>query len=63
MKCIFYCVKIKSEGVMKNGNKTFDANLIENGISGEEKIWENAKYALTWKGFMLKNDDGSVRIT
>ena len=42
------------------------------GINGTEKfiaksedhIWENAKFALTWKGFMLKNDDdGSVRIT
>jgi hypothetical protein len=30
---------------------------------GEDKIWANAKYALTWKGFMLKNDDGSVSIT
>jgi hypothetical protein len=29
----------------------------------EEKIWENANYALTWRGFMLKNDDNSVRIT
>lgn len=41
------------------------------GINGTEKfiaesedhIWNNAKFALTWKGFMLKNDDGSVRIT
>ena len=31
--------------------------------TSEDSIWENAKYALTWKGFMLKNDDGSVRIT
>lgn len=41
------------------------------GINGTEKfiaesedhIWENAKFALTWKGFMLKNDNGSVQIT
>ena len=31
--------------------------------SDENDIWNNAKFALTWKGFMLKNDDGSVRIT
>ena len=24
---------------------------------------ENAPFALTWKGFSLKNDDGSVRIS
>ena len=29
----------------------------------EADVWSNANYALTWKGFMLKNDDGSVRIT
>jgi hypothetical protein len=39
-----------------------------NGATGfepndEDDIWNNAKFALTWKGFMLKNDDGSVRIT
>jgi hypothetical protein len=41
------------------------------GINGTEKfiaesedhIWNNAKFALTWKGFMLKNDNGSVQIT
>lgn len=46
-----------------NGNEKFQANVPENGVYGEDKIWANAKYALTWKGFMLKNDDGSVRIT
>ena len=39
-----------------NGNTGFEPK-------NEEDIWNNAKYALTWKGFMLKNDDGSVRIT
>lgn len=29
----------------------------------ENSVWENASYALTWKGFMLKNNDGSVKIT
>ena len=46
-----------------NGQSEFDPNISENGKVGEDKIWENANYALTWKGFMLKNDDGSVRIT
>jgi hypothetical protein len=34
----------------------------EDGI-GEDKIWKNAHFALTWKGFLLRNNDGSVRIT
>jgi hypothetical protein len=29
----------------------------------EEEIWETAKYALTWKGFMLKTNEGSVKIS
>ena len=41
------------------------------GVSGaseflpksEDEVWDKANFALTWKGFMLKNDDGSVRIT
>lgn len=35
----------------------------EDEYVGENKIWKNANFALTWKGFMLKNDDSSVRIT
>jgi hypothetical protein len=33
--------------------------------SGEDSIWNNdkTKYALTWKGFLLRNEDGSVQIT
>lgn len=46
-----------------NGQSEFDPNISENNKSGEDKIWEKANYALTWKGFMLKNEDGSVRIT
>lgn len=46
-----------------NGQSEFDPNISQNGKVGEDKIWANANYALTWKGFMLKNDDGSVRIT
>lgn len=41
------------------------------GINGKDKfvpkneteVWDNAKYALTWSGFMLKNENGSVKIT
>ena len=47
-----------------NGNSEFNPNIADSeGEKGEDKIWKNANYALTWKGFMLKNDDGSVRIT
>lgn len=46
-----------------NGLSEFDPNISQNGKIGEEKIWDNANYALTWKGFMLKTDNGSVRIT
>ena len=46
-----------------NGHSEFNPNVSSNGIKGEEKIWNEANFALTWKGFMLKNDDGSVRIT
>lgn len=47
-----------------NGLSEFDPNISQDdGKIGEEKIWDNANYALTWKGFMLKTDNGSVRIT
>lgn len=39
----------------------FDPDTPEDGddanVVGETKIWEKAKYALTWKGFMLKSTD------
>lgn len=31
--------------------------------TNEEDVWDNASFALTWSGFSLKNNDGSVRIT
>lgn len=46
-----------------NGDSDFDPNISNNNKTGEDRIWEEASYALTWKGFMLKNNDGSVRIT
>ena len=46
-----------------NGYANFNPLVEENGLSGEDKIWEKAYFALTWKGFSLKNDDGSVKIT
>ena len=46
-----------------NGQSEFDPNKSRSIREAEDKIWENANYALTWKGFMLKNEDGSVRIT
>lgn len=43
---------------------------IENGLDftpiDEDDVWDNAKFALTWRGFMLKNtytDGGQVSIT
>ena len=47
-----------------NGQSNFDPLTRENGLIGEEKIWANATFALTWKGFMLKNkyDVGYVSI-
>lgn len=46
-----------------NGHSNFDAAVEEDGKVGEEKIWDNANFALTWKGFLLRNDEGSVKIT
>lgn len=31
----------------------------ENGRVGEEKIWKDASFALTWKGFLLRNSYGT----
>ena len=48
-----------------NGQPNFDPNIKENEKIGEEKIWANANFALTWKGFMLKNkyQEGYVSIS
>ena len=42
----------------------YGINDISNFIpSKEQDIWDNAHFALTWKGFMLKNNNGSVEIS
>ena len=54
-----------------NALESFDATIQDqNGAVGEEKIWNNANFALTWKGFMLKSnhqdlaeDSGYISIT
>ena len=46
-----------------NGYANFNPLKVEDGLNGEDKIWKNAHFALTWRGFSLKNNDGSVRIT
>ena len=53
-----------------NGNADFDPDTISNDITGEEKIWNEGRFGLTWHGFFLKNVDkngntevGSVEIT
>lgn len=45
-----------------NGNSEFTPSGA-NSNEAESSIWNEAKFALTWKGFMLRNDDGSVRIS
>jgi hypothetical protein len=42
-----------------NGKLSFDPAEEEDGKKGEEKIWDNASFALTWKGFLLRNKYGS----
>ena len=49
-----------------NGYPDFDSSIEENGLIGEEKIWNKADFALTWKGFSLKskrNQGGYISIT
>lgn len=49
-----------------NGYPNFDSSVLEDGMVGEEKIWNKANFALTWKGFMLKSshvDGGYISIT
>lgn len=42
-----------------NGNSEFNPNIEENGKVGEDKIWDEASFALTWRGFLLKNKYGN----
>ena len=49
-----------------NGESDFDpAKEGETGLIGEERIWDEANFALTWKGFSLKNkyENGYVQIS
>ena len=41
------------------GDRSFNPLEGEGEDKGEKKIWNNAKFALTWKGFMLKNRYGN----
>lgn len=49
-----------------DGYENFDANKPdEDGTIGESKIWDTAKFALTWRGFSLRTNKvgGYVRIS
>lgn len=49
-----------------NGYPNFDSSVLEDELVGEDKIWDKANFALTWKGFMLKSshvDGGYISIT
>jgi hypothetical protein len=52
------------DGIISDSYKVDEPN--KNGLTGEERIWEDAAYALTWKGFMLKRvglDGGGITIS
>lgn len=36
-------------------NSSYDPQKEINGVSGEDKIWNDASFGMTWKGFFLKN--------
>lgn len=42
-----------------NGYSNFNPIEPTNGLSGEDKIWKYADFALTWKGFQLRNRYGN----
>jgi hypothetical protein len=51
-----------------NGDSGFDSSKRdpETGLIGEERIWDRANFALTWKGFQIKSNavnGGYVSIT
>ena len=49
-----------------NGNANFNPIKEDGGVVGEDKIWRDADFALTWKGFSLKSrheDGGKISIT
>jgi hypothetical protein len=41
-------------GMSKSTPESFNPDKAVNGKSGEDRIWDEASFALTWKGFMLK---------
>ena len=69
-----YYYNVNAEGKPINFNTNQFVRFDHHGIYGikngdgikldsEDDVWSNAHFALTWKGFMLKNDEGSVQIT
>ena len=52
-----------------NGYSNFNSQIKDpdTGKSGEDKIWDKANFALTWKGFQIRSKrnglDGYIRIT
>lgn len=46
----------------ENGNPTVYKGFIPSSENGEQEIWDNAAFGLTWKGFFLKNKEGHGRI-
>ena len=49
-----------------DGHPNFNPNVPTNNITGQEKIWQTANFALTWDGFLLKSshaNGGYISIT
>lgn len=37
----------------------YDPSVEDNGLKGEDKIWRDAQFGMTWKGFFIKNKYGT----
>ncbi len=37
----------------------YDPSVEDNGLKGEDKIWRDAHFGMTWKGFFIKNKYGT----
>ena len=46
-----------------DGIANFNPNVETDKKKGEDKIWANANFALTWKGFLLKSNEDSGYIS
>ena len=46
-----------------DGIANFNPNVETDDKKGEDKIWANANFALTWKGFLLKSSEDSGYIS